>query len=148
MNEPKLPIGVSVREGVKTVTSFMQSKILQEFGLVQHSDNFYFHSKSSEEPTLYSGRELDILIQLYDAPVITAAYSTDQLIAALGSVAASLSVDEDNKGSFVVHYKDPISGMKEFSGDNLPDTLADLLASLLERKRKPLEEANRWLMYV
>lgn len=128
-----------------TICSYPQALLLMELGIIQHS-YFYWIKTEQGEIIPVEGQlsdVIDIVCQKDFQPV--SAFAAEDLIRMLGSVACGIQMDAKDWYSYVVHYKDPIDGMLSQSAASLPDALAVMLIYLLERKKKALVEANRWL---
>jgi hypothetical protein len=119
---------------------------LQQLGVLQQSFSYWATLKSKQLLSI-DARMLDLMAKDLDPdhPPVSA-FTSDELINMLGSVACGFQMDFHNRKFYQVHYKDPIDGMLTMTGNTLPDALALMLIRLLSQRKKPLEEANRWLV--
>ena len=110
---------------------------------------FYWIKTFDNEVIPVEGKILQVVEQEFpkDFPPVSA-FTSDELIRMLGSVACHLQLHEE-KYFHVVYYKDPYDGqMLSAQAPYLPDALAIILTNLLSQKRKPVSEANEWLVAV
>lgn len=125
--------------------SFPIAQKLKKLGVEQSS--YYFLINTGETIIPAAGQMIEIILSTSPDSEVVAAFSSDQLIKMLGSVASSINMKEDGAVFFTVHYKDPFDGnMLTHSDKTLPDALAGMLLLLIEGRKKPLDEANRWLV--
>lgn len=124
------------------------AKILQELGVMQRSFSYWVKMKSGDI-ILIDSRLMDMMKQDFDPEHTPAsAFTADELIRMLGSVACYLQM-EDGKYIHLVHYKDPYDGeMITSKATYLQDALAATLIRLLSQKRKSVTEANEWLIAI
>lgn len=128
------------------ICSYPLAKKLKELGIMQRS-YFYWTPGENNEILPIEGELLDMIQTAfpneYD-PV--AAFSTDDLVRMLGSVACSIQL-KDETYSHIIHFRDPYDQqLMSIEHESLPDALATLLIQLLEQRKKPVSEANQWLL--
>lgn len=147
-----VPRSILLRRQGAIVANRYLSEQLKELGLMQIGSFFYTKSIEGGEYKIMTAEEV---VYYSDVNVInpktemTAAYTSDQLTAALGSCASGLRLEDMDKYSYWVMYKDPYDGNTiQTTSKNHVDALAEMLIHLLETRRKPLEEANKWLLEV
>jgi len=136
-------------------TGIAVSESLKNIGLEQHSSFFYVDNVSSNDciigiyDELLTNKEIHQMAQsgmFQKECKVIAAYTSDQLLSALGSVAVSINPSGYFKNGFDVKYLDKQNNSLEKSGRNLPDVLGKLLKRLIETKRISLIQANKLLM--
>jgi hypothetical protein len=134
---------ITLKKTQSSYTSLEVSKGLKKLGIAQHATAFYDRTEFiSSELIDFMSREG---MKMSTTEELFAAFTSDQLIAALGAVACGIEMN-DEKYIKRIHYSDPYDGMITRSGDSLPDLLGWLLIDLIQGRKKPLEEANRWLV--
>lgn len=121
---------------------------LKEIGINQSAFLYYFKKDEQIIPVMGSMMELVPETLGLNPEDGIAAFSSDQLIRMLGSVMTSWAFTKDNVVYYNVHYKDPFDGMLTTPGRTIPNALAAMLSLLITKKKKPLDEANRWLELV
>lgn len=118
---------------------------LQELGVTQRSAFYWANLEGNLHPV--QGQIVELIYQNDPNHPPVSAFTSDELIRMLGSVACYVQMDKDDKYFHAVHYKDPFDGvMLTNTALTLPDALAGMLVRLLEQKKKSVEEANQWLI--
>lgn len=120
------------------------AKELKDLGITQRSAFYWANLDGELHPV--QGQIVELIYQNDPNNPPVSAFTSDELINMLGTVACGFQLDFQDQKFYQVHYKDPIDGMLTTEGNTLPDALANMLIRLLSQRKKPVEEANRWLV--